>query len=116
MAPSCLINTYKDVHASKEGLTTSKVKKEIPPPWPPKLGHCAQWPSRGVLGKKIRPTFFCLNLMYISQLTMSRSILMSGLVKVPFLGTRKWSEIAFYTINLREWISFETLKNAQLVL
>ena len=41
MAPSCLINTYKDVHASKEGLTTSKVKKEIPPPWPPKLGHCA---------------------------------------------------------------------------
>ena len=47
---------------------------------------------------------------------MSRSILMSGLVKVPFLGTRKWSEMAFYTINLREWISFETLKNAHLVL
>ena len=71
---------------------------------------------QGGVRKKIRPTFFCLNLMYISQLTMSRSILMSGLVKVPFLGTQKWSEMAFYTINLQEWISFETLKNAQLVL
>ena len=81
-----------------------------------KLVHMTHWPGRGVLGKKIRPTFFCLNLMYISQLTMSRSISMSGLVKVPFLGTQKWSEMAFYTINLREWILFETLKNAQLVL
>ena len=34
MAPSCLINTYEDVHASIEGLTTSKVKRKILPPDP----------------------------------------------------------------------------------
>ena len=39
MAPTCLINTNEDFHAYIEGLTTSKVKK-IPPPSPPKLGHC----------------------------------------------------------------------------
>ena len=31
MAPRCLINTYEDVHASIEGLTTSKVKKNTTP-------------------------------------------------------------------------------------
>ena len=53
------------------------------------LLYIAQWPGRGVLGKKNKTHFFWLNLMYISQLTISRSILMLGLVKVPFLGTRK---------------------------
>ena len=41
---------------------------------------------------------------------------MSGLVKVTVLGTQKRSKIAFYTMNSREWISFETLKNAQLLI
>ena len=75
-----------------------------------------QWARRGALIKKIRPTFFGLNLLYISQLRPTRSSLMSGLVKVTFLGTRKRSKMAFYTINSREWISFETQKYATLLI
>ena len=41
---------------------------------------------------------------------------MSGLVEVTVLGTQKRSKMAFYTMNLQEWISFETLKNAQLLI
>ena len=72
--------------------------------------------SQGGVNKKIRPTVFGLNLLYMSQLWPTRSNLMSGLVKVTFLGTRKQSKMAFYTINSRELISFETLKNTQLLI
>ena len=100
-----------------EGMTTSKVKKNNDPLTPQLRPLCwprpTQWSTRGALIKKIIPTFFCLNLLYISQLRPTRSDLMSGLVKVTFLGSLKRPKMAFYTINLREWISFETLKNAQ---
>ena len=72
-ALNCLIDTYEEIHATNRGITTSKVEGKNMYPLTPRnqptvlaQAHTVGW--NVVLGKKIRPTFFGLNLLYISLL------------------------------------------------